>query len=61
MRKKGPEDKGFWQDICFNVLDSKMTVASALTAINAAVDTDCAYKDSEGRKVEFIRWESSCL
>lgn len=61
MRKKGPEDKGFWQDICFNVLDSEMTVASALTAINAAVDTECAYKDSEGRKVEFIRWESSCL
>ncbi len=61
LRRKDSSDKGMWQNIPFEVSDDGMTVASALTAIDNAVGTPSAFKDAEGRTVEYIRWENSCL
>lgn len=56
-RQKGPDQEPYIQRILYETDDPKESVASALTRINR----DGNWKDIEGRPVDEIHWESSCL
>ncbi|MBR1423644.1 MAG: 4Fe-4S dicluster domain-containing protein [Ruminococcus sp.] len=47
----------YLQSVVFEYSDPKTTVAAALTEINSSDQ----YKDTEGKSVDKIKWECSCL
>lgn len=57
LRQAAPVSAPYRQTILFESDDLQMTVASVLRAINADPD----YTDTEGRRVNPLRWECSCL
>ncbi len=59
LRHLAGEDDSFWQKIEYETDEKNETVHSALARINKLAEEGIC--DTEGRKVDAIMWESSCL